>query len=32
MAPPEFAARGPGTLQAPFGLAFHDGYLYVGNT
>ena len=24
--------RGPGTLQAPFGLAFHDGYLYVGNT
>jgi glucose/arabinose dehydrogenase len=32
VAPPEFAARGPGTLQAPFGLAFHDGYLYVGNT
>ena len=32
MAPPEFVARGPGTLQAPFGLAFHDGYLYVGNT
>ena len=32
MAPPEFAVRGPGTLQAPFGLAFHDGYLYVGNT
>jgi glucose/arabinose dehydrogenase len=31
-APPEFAVRGPGTLQAPFGLAFHDGYLYVGNT
>jgi glucose/arabinose dehydrogenase len=31
-APPEFAQRGPGTLQAPFGLAFHDGYLYVGNT
>jgi glucose/arabinose dehydrogenase len=30
--PPEFAVRGPGTLQAPFGLAFHDGYLYVGNT
>ena len=22
----------PGTLAAPFGLAFHDGYLYVGNT
>jgi glucose/arabinose dehydrogenase len=30
--PPEFAVRGPGTLAAPFGLAFHDGYLYVGNT
>jgi glucose/arabinose dehydrogenase len=30
--PPEFAVRGPGTLQAPFGLAFHEGYLYVGNT
>ena len=30
--PPVFAQRGPGTLQAPFGLAFHDGYLYVGNT
>jgi glucose/arabinose dehydrogenase len=30
--PPAFANRGPGTLQAPFGLAFHDGYLYVGNT
>jgi len=30
--PPEFAERGPGTLAAPFGLAFHDGYLYVGNT
>ena len=24
--------KGPGTLAAPFGLAFHDGYLYVGNT
>jgi len=24
--------RGSGTLDAPFGLAFHDGYLYVGNT
>src|SRR5262245_33175040 len=22
--PPEFAAKGPGTLAAPFGLAFHD--------
>jgi len=30
--PPEFAVKGPGTLSAPFGLAFHDGYLYVGNT
>jgi glucose/arabinose dehydrogenase len=30
--PPEFVERGPGTLAAPFGLAFHDGYLYVGNT
>jgi glucose/arabinose dehydrogenase len=30
--PSEFAVRGPGTLQAPFGLAFHEGYLYVGNT
>jgi glucose/arabinose dehydrogenase len=31
-APPAFAQRGPGEVQAPFGLAFHDGYLYVGNT
>jgi glucose/arabinose dehydrogenase len=30
--PPEFAVRGPGTVRLPFGLAFHDGYLYVGNT
>ena len=30
--PPAFANRGPGTLAAPFGMAFHDGYLYVGNT
>ena len=30
--PPAFAERGPGTLGAPFGMAFHDGYLYVGNT
>lgn len=30
--PPEFVNRGPGELRAPFGLAFHDGYLYVGNT
>ena len=26
-----FNNRGPGVLTAPFGLAFHDGYLYVGN-
>ena len=32
MAPPPFNNRGPGTVAAPFGLAFHDGYLYVGNT
>jgi glucose/arabinose dehydrogenase len=31
-APPEFVKREPGTLAAPFGLAFNDGYLYVGNT
>jgi glucose/arabinose dehydrogenase len=30
--PPDFQQRGPGTLRSPFGLAFHDGYLYVGNT
>lgn len=30
--PPAFASRGPGTLAAPFGLAFNDTYLYVGNT
>jgi len=30
--PPDFAVRGPGNLRLPFGLAFHDGYLYVGNT
>jgi len=29
--PPPFVARGPGALDAPFGMAFHDGYLYVGN-
>jgi glucose/arabinose dehydrogenase len=28
----DFVQRGPGTLAQPFGLAFHDGYLYVGNT
>ena len=31
-APPEFVQKGPGEISAPFGLAFHDGYLYVGNT
>lgn len=30
--PPAFAERGPGTLGAPFGLAFSGGFLYVGNT
>ena len=30
--PPAFHNPGPGTLAAPFGLAFHGGYLYVGNT
>ena len=30
--PPPPAPRGPGVISAPFGLAFHDGYLYVGNT
>jgi glucose/arabinose dehydrogenase len=30
--PPPFAERGPGTLAAPFGLAFNGGFLYVGNT
>jgi glucose/arabinose dehydrogenase len=29
--PPQFVQRGPGQIQAPFGMAFHDGYLYVGN-
>jgi len=32
MPPPNFVEKGPGTLAAPFGMAFHDGYLYVGNT
>jgi len=31
-APPSFANPGPGTISSPFGMAFHDGYLYVGNT
>ena len=30
--PPVYARRGPGGLRLPFGLAFHGGYLYVGNT
>ena len=30
--PPDFVQKGPGTLAAPFGLAFNNGYLYVGNT
>jgi glucose/arabinose dehydrogenase len=30
--PAPFANKGPGTLAAPFGMAFHDGFLYVGNT
>jgi glucose/arabinose dehydrogenase len=29
--PPAFANRGPGTLTAPFGMAFTGEYLYVGN-
>jgi glucose/arabinose dehydrogenase len=32
MAPADFVQRGPGTISAPFGLAFNGGYLYVGNT
>jgi len=32
MPPAEFVQKGPGEISAPFGLAFHDGYLYVGNT
>ena len=30
--PAEFVQKGPGEVSAPFGLAFNDGYLYVGNT
>jgi glucose/arabinose dehydrogenase len=30
--PAGFVNRGVGEIAAPFGLAFHDGYLYVGNT
>lgn len=32
MQPPSFNNRGPGEIAAPFGLAFSNGYLYVGNT
>ena len=31
-APPDFVQKGPGQVAAPFGLAFNNGYLYVGNT
>jgi glucose/arabinose dehydrogenase len=31
-APPAFHSPGPGTVAAPFGMAFNNGYLYVGNT
>jgi glucose/arabinose dehydrogenase len=31
-APPPAFQPGPGTLAQPFGLAFANGYLYVGNT
>jgi glucose/arabinose dehydrogenase len=30
--PPPFHNPGPGTIAAPFGLAFHGAYLYVANT
>jgi glucose/arabinose dehydrogenase len=30
--PPDFVQRGAGTLASPFGMAFNNGYLYVGNT
>jgi len=29
--PPPFQNRGVGALDRPFGIAFHDDYLYVGN-
>jgi glucose/arabinose dehydrogenase len=32
MPPPEFVQKGPGEISAPFGIAFNNGYLYVGNT
>ena len=30
--PPDFVQKGPGEISAPFGIAFNNGYLYVGNT
>jgi len=30
--PPPFAVKGRGMIEDPFGMAFHDGYLYIGNT
>jgi glucose/arabinose dehydrogenase len=30
--PADFVNTGVGQIAAPFGLAFHNGYLYVGNT
>ena len=30
--PPDFVQKGAGQVAAPFGLAFNNGYLYVGNT
>jgi glucose/arabinose dehydrogenase len=30
--PPDFVNTGAGQIAAPFGLAFNNGYLYVGNT
>jgi glucose/arabinose dehydrogenase len=31
-APPVFNTKGPGTIAAPFGMAFQGDYLYVANT
>jgi glucose/arabinose dehydrogenase len=30
--PDDFVNKGAGRWRAPFGLAFNNGYLYVGNT
>src|SRR5688572_18221827 len=30
--PSDFVQKGPGEISAPFGIAFNNGYLYVGNT